>query len=641
MRLFQPITIRSLTLENRIVLAPMHVRFELRGRRTQAYYVERARGGAGALMTGGTSPSLFASDEVWGHEGGAREFIEAVPSLPRAVHDAGGKIGVQLLQSNRWPDKGPGSGEGEPVAVSARIEGDPPTAAGLLQTGDRLRELTIEEIDTIIAHHVRAAAEVKKAGFDFVELHLTHNYLNCQFFSPFYNKRKDRYGGSLEGRMRFGLECVRGMREAVGDDFPIFCRLGIEERREGGITLQDSLVFATELAKAGVDVLDIDPAESLPYMTPGSDSPMGVFAHLAEMVKRRVDIPVIAVGRINTPEVAEAILQRGQADLVALGRQLIADPFWPQKVKEGREDDITPCLSCNMCIAATDPPSPYRCTVNPAAARENQFRITPVAVPKRVWVIGGGPGGLEAARVAGLRGHNVTLFEKAEKLGGQLNIIPTLPWKDPFEKLREYMMRQVDKAGVEVRLGEEVAVDSVAEGKPDAVILAIGSTPLVPDIPGIKGDNVVMVEDALAGVREVADRVVIVGGGMVGCETAEFLHAKGKQVTILEMLPRVGDDIEVTNRMAALTRLREAGIVMQANTKAVRITENGVEAISDGAAEFFECDTVVLAAGAKPRDELAHELEGKVTALYSVGDCVEPRLIREAIGEGARAGLEV
>jgi len=194
---------------------------------------------------------------------------------------------------------------------------------------------------------------------------------------------------------------------------------------------------------------------------------------------------------------------------------------------------------------------------------------------------------------------------------------------------------------VELRLGEEVAADSVAEGKPDAVILAVGATPLVPDIPGIEGDNVVMVEEALAGAREVGDRVVIIGGGMVGCETAEFLHAKGKQVTILEMLPRVGDDIEVTNRLATMTRLREAGIVMRANTKAVRITQNGVEATSDGAAAFFDCDTVVLAAGAKPRDELACDLAGKVVALYSVGDCVEPRLIREAIGEGARAGLEV
>ncbi|OGO05414.1 MAG: hypothetical protein A2Y91_02920, partial [Chloroflexi bacterium RBG_13_54_8] len=469
----------------------------------------------------------------------------------------------------------------------------------------------------------------------------SHNYLNCQFFSPFYNLRKDKYGGSLEGRMRFGLECVRGMREAVGDDFPLFCRLGVEERRAGGITLQESLVFATELVKAGVDVLDIDPAESIPYMTPGSDSPMGTYAHLAEMVKHRVDVPVIAVGRINTPEVAEAILQIGQADLVALGRQLIADPFWPQKVKERREEDIVPCLSCNMCTVATDPPSPYRCTVNAAATRENQFRIAPVAVPKRVWVIGGGPGGLEAARVAGLRGHKVTLFEKSDKLGGQLNIIVALRWKDPFEKLREYMVRQVEKVGVEVRLGEEVTADFVAEGKPDAVILAIGATPLVPDIPGIKGDNVVLAEETLAGAREVGDRVVIVGGGMVGCETAEFLHTKAKQVTILEMLPRVGDDIEVANRAATMTKLREAGISMRANTKAVRITEHGVEATSDGATEFFEGDTVVLAAGAKPRADLARKLEGKLSAIYSVGDCVKPRRIREAVGEGAQAGLEV
>ena len=642
MKLFQPITIRGLTLKNRIVLAPMGLMFSLRGRRTEAYYVERARGGAGALISGATSPSLFTSDEVWGHKGGVREFLERVRSLPRAVHEVGGKIGVQLLHSNRWPDKGPWSAEGEPVAVSARIEGDPPTTAGLLQTGDRVRELTIEEIETIVAHHIRAAAEVKKAGFDFVELHLSHNYLNCQFFSPFYNLRKDKYGGSLEGRMRFGLECARGMREAVGDDFPLFCRLGVEERREGGITLQESLVFATELVKAGVDVMDVDPAESIPYMTPGGDCPMGTYAHLGEIMKHRVDVPVIAVGRINTPEVAEAILQRGQADLLALGRQLIADPFWPQKVKEGREEDIVPCLSCNMCTAATDAPSQYCCTVNAAATREDQFRIAPVAVPKRVWVIGGGPGGLEAARVAGLRGHKVTLFEKSDKLGGQLNIIAALPGQDTIEKLREYMVRQVEKVGVEVRLGEEVTADSVAEHKPDAVIFAVGATPLVPDIPGIDGENVVLAEEVLAGRARVGDTVVIVGGELVACQMALYLAERGKRVTMCQSGPVILEKMVPPQRRLMQEKLAARGVVMLTGVRYERITKKGLDIVDkEGNTRTLEADAVVLAAGAKPRDELACKLEGKVAALYSVGDCVEPRMIREAVGEGARAGLEV
>jgi 2,4-dienoyl-CoA reductase-like NADH-dependent reductase (Old Yellow Enzyme family)/thioredoxin reductase len=639
MKLFEPITIRGLTLKNRIVLAPMGMPFGLRGRRAEAYYLERARGGAGALISSATSPSLFASDEIWGHEGGTQEFVENVRSLPRAVHEVGGKIGVQLLHSNRWPDKGPGRAEGEPVAVSARIEGDPPTTAGLLQTGDRVRELSIQEIETIVDHHVKAAAGVKKAGFDFVELHLSHNYFNGQFFSPFYNLRKDKYGGSLEGRMRFGLECAQGIREAVGDDFPLFCRLGMEERREGGITLQESLLFATELVKAGVDVMDADPAESIPYITPGSDCLMGTFAHEAEMVKHRVDVPVIAVGRINTPEVAEAILQRGQADMVALGRQLIADPFWPQKVKEGRVDDIVPCISCNMCTAATPR---YYCTVNAAATKEDQFRIAPADVPKRVWVIGGGPGGLEAARVAGLRGHKVTLFEKSDKLGGQLHVSAVPPGKDIIDNLREYMVRQVEKAGVEVRLGEEVTADSVSEGKPDAVIIAVGATPIVPNIPGIERDNVAHAEAVLAGQVKVGDSVVIVGGELVACETALYLAEQGKRVTICRRGKMILEKMEYRHRRRMQEKLVARGVVMLTGVQYERITEKGLDIVDkEGNTRTLEADAIVVAAGAKPRDELASELEGKVAILYPVGDCVEPRMIREAITDGARAGLEV
>ena len=425
----------------------------------------------------------------------------------------------------------------------------------------------------------------------------------------------------------------------MGDDCPVFCRLGMEERREGGITLHESLVFATELVKAGVDVLDVDPAESIPYMTPGSDCLMGVFAHLAEMVKHKVDVPVITAGRINTPDVAEAILQRGQADLVALGRQLIADPFWPQKVKEGRVEDIVPCLSCNMCTAATPR---YCCTVNAAATREDQFRIAPVDIPKRVWVIGGGPGGLEAARVAGLRGHKVTLFEKTDKLGGQLHVSAVPPGKDIIDKLSEYMVRQVKKVGVEVRLGEEVAADSVAEAKPDAVILAVGASPIVPDIPGIEGDNVVHAEEALAGHVNVGDSVVIVGGELVACETALYLAEQGKRVTMCRRGPVILEKMVPLQRRRMQEKLAARGVVMLTGVQYERITAKGLDIVDkEGNRRTLEAGAIILAAGAKPRDELACELEGKVAVLYSVGDCVEPRMIREAIGDGARAGLEV
>ena len=609
--------------------------FGLQEPRGRAWYGERARGGAGTIITGAKTPRLF--DDSWGHPGGVGGFIERVSLLTKEVHEAGARIGLQLLMFNRWPD---GGGEaaiagGEAVGPSARIEGDPATIS--LFPGERVREVTIEEIETIIARFAMAAAGAREAGFDFVELHLTHGYFTCQFFSPFYNRRKDRYGGDLKGRMRFGLECATAMRRAVGDDFPLFCRLGAEDRTPGGINLRDSLEFGCELVKAGVDVLDIDPAESTPYCSPFATYPMGTFVHQAAAFKHVVDVPVITAGRIHKPEVAEAILQRGQADLVAIGRQLIADPFWPQKVKEGRTDDIVPCLSCNQCLAGRQ----YFCSVNAAAGQEEDFRIKPVQESKRVWVVGGGPGGMGAARVAALRGHKVVLFERESRLGGQLPIAAALPEKWAISDLQAYLVRQVEKAGVEVRLNSEATAAAVIEGNPDAVILATGSTPFVPDIPGISGDNVVLAEDVLARRREVGDTVAIIGGGLVACDAALFLAEQGKRVTMTEILPVIVENEIPSHRLHFLTNLVARGVAMLTSVKYERVTPKGLDIIDkEGNRRVIEADTVVLAAGSRPNSGLARELEGRVR-VCSVGDCVEPRLIMEAINEGARMGLEV
>ncbi len=572
------------------------------------------------------------------HPGGARKFVESLRILTDAVHEAGAKIGIQLLQSNRWPSGDSGITHGELVGPSARIEADPPTLAGMLKAGDRVRELTTQEIETIIDRFAGAAAGVREAGFDFVELHLTHGYFNCQFFSPFHNRRKDKYGGDLKGRMRFGLECMRGMRDQAGEDFPLFCRLGAEDRSPGGITLQDSLKFAIELVKAGVDVLDISPAESVPYATPGSEYPMGTFVHLAKAFKRRVDVPVIAVGRMNKPEVAEAVLIKGQADLVAIGRQLIADPFWPKKIKEGTQKDIRPCLSCNLCVLDDK----YYCTVNPAATYEERFRFKPALESKRVWVIGGGPGGMEAAGMAAQRGHKVILFEKEDRLGGKLPLAAALSEKKVINELLDYQARQVEKFGVDLKLNMEVTAQTVMEGNPDVVIIATGAGPLIPQISGIESEKVVLADDVLAGRKAVGDDVVVIGGELVGCDTALFLAEKGKKVTIVEILPAIAGSTPQVLRKALLHKLSSRAIVTNAGVKDEVIHSKGLEIIdSRGEKRLIEADTIVLATGAKPRNDLLKDLEGKVQALYSVGDCVEARRIKEAIAQGAGIGLEI
>ncbi len=360
MMLFEPLKVKGLELKNRIVMPPMVVGVGLRGRRARAYYGERARGGVGTIIAGATSVDLFVSDEAWSQAGGVDSFIQGLRSFTNFISGAGSKIGIQLFHGKLFPAGAgaPNDRRGEAVAPSPH---------------EKMRELTIDEIRAIIAKFGIAAANVKEAGFDFVEFHGAHGCLACQFFSPADNNRIDEYGGDLMKRMKFGLDCVGAMRAAVGEDYPIFFRLGAWEDRPRGIALADSIEFAIELEKAGVDVLDVSVgvAENSPHFSaPLKKERMGTYVWLAEGIKKRVSIPVITVGRINSYKVAEASLTQGRADLIAIGRQLIADPFWPRKVVEGRFKEIVACDSCNLsCFGATVGES-FGCKVNPRAGRE-------------------------------------------------------------------------------------------------------------------------------------------------------------------------------------------------------------------------------------------------------------------------------
>ncbi|MEE8352830.1 MAG: FAD-dependent oxidoreductase [Dehalococcoidales bacterium] len=633
MKLEEPITIRGVTFKNRMVMPPMQVGVGMRGRRARAYYAERARGGAGTIIMAATSVDAFCRDEAWGQPGGAEAFVDGIRPVIDEVHETGARIGVQLWHDSQFPSGTGARGEeaGEPVGPSA---------------ADDRRELTVPEIAEIVSRFAEATANARRAGMDFVEVHGAHGYLVCQFFSPASNRRRDDYGGDLDGRMRFGLELVTAMRVATGDDFPIFYRLGVWEDIEGGIATADSVKFAVELERAGVDLIDV----SLGAMTgarltasPGADQPEGTLVSFAHTVKRSVGVPVLAVGRFRTPEVAERVLESGRADMVAIGRQLIADPYWPEKATNGRAEDIAPCISCNNCFNPIRTGERLRCSVNAAAGREAETIAEAATTPRRVMVVGGGPGGMEAARVAASRGHDVTLYERQRQLGGQLIPASVPPHKQELAQLQRYLVRQLEKSGAAVELGVDATPELVAREKPDVFVSAIGPVSFVPDIPGIERNNVVTDLDILAGAMEIAERVVVIGGELVGCEIADYLSDQGRRVAVVRRGGELATNVAPDIRATLLARLEDKGVELLPGVREYReITGEGVVLVdAEGRERLLPAETIVLATGATANDLLARAIEGAVGEVYLVGDCAEPGRIVDAIHDGARVGRDI
>ncbi|MQY72276.1 MAG: FAD-dependent oxidoreductase [Dehalococcoidia bacterium] len=475
-KLWEPFRIGRMELKNRVVMPPMVTRYAADDgfvtERTRDYYGARARGGAGLIIVEATyvhrqgwafPDQLGISDD---------KFVTGMSELVDVVHKHGAKIGIQIHHGGRQTKEALGGLQ--PVAPS------PLPMAG----GEMPREMTVEEIAETVAYFAEAAIRAQKAGFDGVELHAAHGYLIDQFLSPTSNKRDDEYGGDLHRRARFLLEIIAAVKEAVGDDYPVWCRMDGKEYGVEGITLKDAQQTARLAEDAGLAAIHVSAwgPESPTNRTTPTFTPV-VIEDLAEGIKKVVSIPVIAVGRI-TPEDAERLLKEGKADLIAIGKAMLADAEWSNKVASGKTEDITPCIICNGCRDDLRNPMVVgiRCSANAALGREKESEIVPAAKPKKVLVVGGGPAGMEAARVAALRGHQVTLWEEESRLGGQLVQAAIPPHKDRIAPLYKYLEAQLQKLGVKVQPGKEATATAVAEFNPDAVVVATGVKPFIPDI---------------------------------------------------------------------------------------------------------------------------------------------------------------
>jgi 2,4-dienoyl-CoA reductase-like NADH-dependent reductase (Old Yellow Enzyme family)/thioredoxin reductase len=634
-KLFKEGQIGKLVLKNRIVFPPMVTRYVTGdGRITDQgvnYYGERSRGGCGLVTVEASYPS------PGGYPGrvsvGRDEVIPDLRKVVEAIHNGGAKAGIEI---------NPHRGRSDEV--------DPASACELVdpQTNIQVRALNIDDIKALIANFGLGVRRAKEAGFDLIMIHGGSGYLISEFLSSRINKRTDKYGGNARKRTQLAIDLIQAAKEYTAPDYPITFRLTADERIEGGFSINNAVEVSKYLEEAGVDAIDIVSGvnETFEWVVPYMYMPLACNTDLSWSIKKAVKIPVSVAGNINLPEVAEQVLQEGKADFVDMGRALIADPQLPNKAISGYLRDIRRCLRCCRCIESIrrEPVGPLVCSVNPAVGRENEFRVRliPTAKKKRLLVIGGGPGGMEAAIVASNRGHNVTLWEKSDKLGGQVNIAAMPPGKNSLNDLTEYLKKKIYQSGVTIQLEMEATKKKVSKFSPDAVIVATGSEPLLPDIPGLQKRQVITNREVLSGNIEVGKKVIIVGGGFVGCETAEFLHAKGKDVIIIELLPELAYDFFYPYTHMMIQRLREKGIKAFTKVKHEKIVDSGMEITdAEGRDLHLPADNIVICTGSVPEKHLHNSLKNIVPEILRIGDCVQARGIQKAIYEGAEAGMAI
>ena len=635
-KLSEPVQIGQMALRNRMVMAPMGTALaDKQGLVTEemkGYYEARAKGGVGMIIVENAAVDFcLGRHRVLGLCIEAEKALPGLSQLSRLIKGHGARAAIQLHHAGRM-SRSEFAGL-QPVAPSALA------APG----GELPRELAREEIDRTIAQFASGAKLAKRAGFDGVEIHGAHAYLIAQFLSRASNKRRDNYGGSVENRVRLLLQIIEAVREAVGRDFPVWCRINAREFGiEDGLSLKEALEIAKRVSGTSVDAVSVSAFGYGKFSTTHIPEIPGAFIPLVQAVKKVVGKPVMAAGMI-TPEVGEEALNSGKIDVVVLGRALLADPEFPEKVVSGRVEEIRPCIHCYVCRDSRYTGGVLHCSVNAATGRERKLIPKIADKVRSVVVIGSGPAGLEAARVAAMRGHRVQLYEKRDKIGGQLLSASVPPHKERIKKLNDYFLVQLKKHRVKIQVGKEVTLESVMNAQPDAVIVATGIIPVIPEIPGLDVRNAILVQQVLEDVVEVGDKVVVIGGGMVGCETAEFLAERGKKVTIVEILPELAMNMRPTPREKLLDRLAERPIDIFTGAKCERQEDGSLVIIDkkEGVSRTIQADTIVFATGAKSNDWLYNSLKNILPEIYPVGDCLKPRGIMEAIAEGMEAAFRI
>jgi len=639
--LLRPIRIRNMESPNRVVIPPMGT-FLANANGTVneallAYIKRRAMGGAGLVITEITAvhPTGLASPRQVGAYDD--RFVPGLISLADAIHEFGGRAVLQLHHAGR-----------ESLYLLEKGEAIGPSALPSLVYGAAPREMTTGDIEEIVTAFGLAAARAREAGFDAVEIHGAHGYLLTQFLSAHSNRRTDEYGGNLAERARFIRDVLQSVRREVGDDFPVLLRLSMEEAIKGGYTAEDIQTLLPGFVASGADVIH---ASLGTHGTPGGitsappEYEPGFNAWRARKVKEVLDVPVIAVGRYTDPGLADETIARGDADLIAFGRQHLADPDFLIKAREGRPEDIRRCIACNQgCIERLilEPDSSVRCAINPETGQELLYPPAPATASHRLWVIGAGPAGLTAAYEAARLGHQVSLFEKEPHLGGQIRYARQAPFKALYGQWVDWLAGQVEKSGVDIHTRTAVTESMLDQGRPEVVILATGGEIIRLDIPGIDQAMVCDAWQLLDGRVAPGRQVVVVGGGLIGMETADFIIQKGGRVTLVEKLPR-SPVLKITSHGYMLhRRLRDGETRFLFDTELKTITPDSVIVTHQGQSETLTpVDQVVIAVGLQPRSELKKALSEKNIRHFVVGDASQVRRIIEATEEGARAVWDI
>lgn len=636
-KLFTPYSINGMEVKNRIAVTAMVTNYNTEDNQVTdrfiAYHEAKAKGGFGLIIT--ENFCVVPEGKAYKYIGGLwkDEHIAGCRKLTDTIHKYGTKMVVQLYHCGSR-------------TTFETIGTIPATVSAVQSTSTVARELKTEEIYRLVESFGDAAIRAREAGFDGVEIHGAHKYLIGSFMSPVFNKRTDEFGGSFENRMRFPMLVIENMRKKIGKDYPVFFRMAkSDDDAPGGRNVEESKIIARFVEGVGVDCLNIRDGFSSDSQihnyggAPTLNSAHGFLMDAIGEIKKSVNIPVIGVGRILDPAMADNLLIQGKADLIAMSRQSLADPEFPNKVKNGQLNSVRRCLGCMQgCIDRLANGKTLRCMVNPTIGFESEISYERNGAPKKVLVAGGGIGGMEAARAAALKGHNVYLYEKTDRLGGQFEAAAYPPYKGEFSDYIRWQKDQLQLPNIIVRMSQCVNIDVIQEIKPDVLIVATGGTALKPPIPGIDRENVLSAIDVLMGNTPTGKRCVVVGGGLVGVETAAYLAELSREVTLIEMIDEIAPGLNRDVLKFYKKLYRETGVKIKTKTRVLEFCKNGV-AVNDGRDGFIACDNIVLAMGVRSNNTLEEQAKDLVESIYVIGDAKQGRNAIDAIREGFFAGL--